>query len=237
MDGFSFRFSAEYGLFRKPYANHNYLTHSIPSKGALFGILGGVIGCERKELSNIGEDLSRDIKYNIVFLKPLQKKSISFYMADFEKMVGRDMFNDANQYSPKPSEYLYQYDVRIYVAINDNPSEISKSFYQKAKEYISNGYYCFNSYAGHVNCFAKISDYEHNDWKEERGDFETLGCIDSDPIQKTDASIFGDDVSLFRENGLCNSNINRLYFQSEGKPIMSNGDFYQNEKNEQLLFF
>lgn len=59
--------------FKKPETNNNPLSHDLITKTALIGLMGAVLGIERKEMRQLFPQFSEDLLYNVKLLNPVKK--------------------------------------------------------------------------------------------------------------------------------------------------------------------
>ena len=70
--------SANWGHFKKPETNNNPLTHDLITKTALIGLIGAVLGIERKEMKAKFPELSENLLYSVQLLNRVRKVSCGF---------------------------------------------------------------------------------------------------------------------------------------------------------------
>lgn len=78
MKGFQFKIDGDWAHFKKPETNNNPLSHDLIPKTALIGMIGAVLGIERKKMKFLFPQLSEDLLYGVELLKPVTKTSCGF---------------------------------------------------------------------------------------------------------------------------------------------------------------
>lgn len=100
-----FNISGEYGHFRKFNTTSSPLTYSIPTRTALAGILGAILGIERETATNVfAEGVTpvneifgpENADFAIQILKPVKKSNIGFNLLDTGKSPS-SFFNIQNR--------------------------------------------------------------------------------------------------------------------------------------------
>ncbi len=78
MKGIQFKVSGNWAHFKKPETNNNPLTHDLITKTALIGLIGAVLGIERKEMREKFPLLSEDLLYSVSVGSKVKKVSWGF---------------------------------------------------------------------------------------------------------------------------------------------------------------
>ncbi len=146
----------EYAHFRKPYTTTSPLTYSIPSRTALTGIIGAILGIE-KGRNNI-ELNYENCNLSLRVLNPIKKVIIN------QNLINTKIAEMMSRIKPKGGrtqirfETLKDVKYRIYVEIFD----IEK--YKKLKELLENHKSIFSPCLGiteHLANFSFIGEYEY----------------------------------------------------------------------------
>lgn len=78
MKGIIFEIEGSWAHFRKPETNNNPLTHDFITKTAFVGMIGGVLGKNRKEMESLFPILSENLVYGVQVLNDVKKFSFGF---------------------------------------------------------------------------------------------------------------------------------------------------------------
>lgn len=130
-----FEISGEYGHFRKFNTTSSPLTYSIPTRTAIAGLLGAILGIERETAPNTFKDgitpvnelfNSSDSQIAIQILAPVKKVNIGFNLLDTGKSAS-SFFNITNR-TQIEFELLKNPAFRIFFSHNDEAilSELSE---------------------------------------------------------------------------------------------------------------
>jgi len=147
----SFSVTANYASFKDPSVTSNQLVYYIPSKTAIVGILGAMIGIKRD--NKLGDLYSKEyldffsqIKVGLQLCNNPQK--ITYY-------TNHRSFK-APKTKPVKKELLESPKYRFFV-------EAPKDILDPIKSSIANNNFVFTPYLGHAYCMAQISDLKtHN---------------------------------------------------------------------------
>ena len=153
--------------FKKPETNNNPLSHDLITKTALIGLIGAVLGIERKEMKSKFPQLSEDLLYGVQLLSPVKKVSWGF--------TSRTAIKPTKSGSPKYFEFLKNPKFKISLALKNTISEsIFNSFLQSVK----NEETIYPPVLGWHNCPANISFLSEGEFSElKTGEFETKGFV------------------------------------------------------------
>ena len=89
-----FEISGEYGHFRKFNTTSSPLTYAIPTRTALIGILGAILGIEREKSSGVFPEGKKPLieqfartesRFAVQILNPIKKVNIGFNLLDTGK--------------------------------------------------------------------------------------------------------------------------------------------------------
>lgn len=161
----SFKISGAFAAFRDPSVTSNQTVYYIPSKSAVIGILGAMIGIWRSD--RLGEIYSDEFKE---FFK---KTRIGIH---FESKPNKVTFftNHRSLKEPKTkpfkTELLENPKYTIYVITDEESSK-------KLSSVIQNKEFAFSPYLGHAYCQAVISDFKELDAIEINSEGEKTKCV------------------------------------------------------------
>lgn len=152
-----FDISGEYAHFRKFNTTTSPLTYSLPTRPALAGLLGAILGIRRETSPNVfpkgvvpvNEVFHPDKAHiGVRILNKIQKAKIGFNLLDTSKQ-GSSFFNIKNR-TQIEFEFLKEVSFRIY--LQHQEETIFKKIYQA----IANKNHHFTPYLGLSQCTASI---------------------------------------------------------------------------------
>lgn len=173
MKGVIFNIEGNWGHFRKPETNNNPLTHDFITKTALVGLVGAVLGKNRKEMNELFPILTNGFVYGIQVLNDVTKFSYGFTS---RKLGGS---SKGEQRSRKRMEILKDPNYKIALAVkNDDTENLFDEFVFSIKNNIAR----YTPVFGIHNCPANLeskSILEGNFTEKESGnnEFETTSFV------------------------------------------------------------
>ena len=169
MRGLQLKVSGNWAHFKKPETNNNPLTHDFITKTAFIGLVGAVLGIERKEMLLLFPQLSEDFLYGVAVLHPVRKLSWGF--------TSSSAVSSTRQGSPKSFEFLKNPSFKISLALKD---ERSKVIFEKFRNYIEEGNSIYTPVLGWHNCPANLEFISDGDFSDEKeGDFVTQSFVET----------------------------------------------------------
>lgn len=169
MKGVELIISGDWAHFKRPETSNNPLTHDLMPKTAFIGLIGAVLGIDRKEMKSKFPQFSEDFLYNVALLHPLKKVSWGF--------TSRKAHNPSISGSPKYFEFLKNPKFLIVLALKANRS---KFFFENFVNAIKANESIYNPVLGWHNCPATIEFVsEGNFSKQIIGDFTTKFFVKS----------------------------------------------------------
>lgn len=223
MKGVLFDLKGNWGHFRKPETNNNPLTHDFITKTALLGLIGAVLGFERREMAELFPQLSEDLLYGVCVRKVVKKESWAFSLRYVVDMM---------QKAPKQMEFLKNPENSIVLALKgENSSSIFSDFVSAIQKNEAK----FTPVLGLHNCPAEIGFVSIGEFEIKNGDFATKGFIKAEQIntQKTLASnkfrIGLEKIPTFQNNDFWNLpyRYEKVLYPSEEQEVFANGEFYE----------
>lgn len=143
----SFRLSGEFASFRDPSVTSNQLVYLIPSKTAVVGIIGAILGVQR------GHDFEKS--YSSSYLELFRKTQIGIeLLSEPNKFTFFTNHRSLKEDKTKPykTEVLVSPSYSVYVRIEDEQT-LGLLF-----NALRNNSFVYPPYLGHAYCPAKVSD-------------------------------------------------------------------------------
>ena len=163
----SFRITGAFSAFRDPSVTSNQIVYHIPSKSAVVGLLGAMIGINRSnQLDEIyGKEYTeffRNIKIGIQFES--EPKKVMFFTN--HHTFKKPSKNVPLTIKPFKTELIENPIYTIYVSTDDDN-------YKKLVDALQKNEFVYSPYLGHVYCLASVSclkqiDVHEIDSKEEK---------------------------------------------------------------------
>jgi CRISPR-associated protein Cas5h len=122
-----FDIESEYGHFRKFNTTTSPLTYSIPTRPAIAGLIGAILGIERelsagkfnKGVTPVADIFTKNVaNIGVQIINPIQKVNIGFNLLDTEKTVSS--FFNIKQRTQIEFELLKNPCFRIFISLSDN---------------------------------------------------------------------------------------------------------------------
>jgi len=176
----SFRLNGQYSAFKDPSVTSNQTVYYIPSKSAVIGLLGAMIGIERdNSLDRIYGNNYIDFfsKTKIGIRLECQPRKITYYTnhRSFEKATEK----------PFKKELVENPQYRIFVRINNDSEE-----YKKLQTSVIENSFVYSPYLGHAYCPAVVSEPKIHARPEEvmdpRGENTTSVILDESESYNAD---------------------------------------------------
>ena len=182
MQALQLRVSGRWAQFRKPETNNNPLTHDFITKTALIGLMGAVLGKERKsEMRALFPQLSEDLLYGVQVNGVVKKESWGFtlrgassYFAIYERRNIKDLRDSR---APKQMEFLRDPDFTVTLALNN---ERSAAVFDAFAQSIRDGEAYFTPVLGLHNCPAELEFIGEDEATGETGEYLTKGFVPRD---------------------------------------------------------
>ncbi len=215
--------TGNWGHFRKAETNNNPLSHDLITKTALIGLIGAVIGKERKEMKPLFPQLSEDLKYGVQIRNAVQKQSCGFTF--------RSNIADVSKQSPKQMELLRCPSYLITIGLFDVRSEV---IFDEFVHCIKNVLAVYTPVLGLHNCPAELAFVAEGVLTMEEGEFETFGFISTKhkPRPKSFSRLGFDKLPTFQNDDFWNlpEKYEQIVYTSEGKSMVAEGKFYVFDK-------
>ncbi|RQD92741.1 type I-B CRISPR-associated protein Cas5 [Methanosalsum natronophilum] len=222
----------EYGHFRKHYTTTSPLTFSIPTRTALTGLIGAILGCPKEEyLNHFGRDKAH---IGVKLIKPVKKITFSENLIDTKK--AGPMMNEIKNRTQIQFEFLRNPHFRIYFAHADPVLQ------RKARDQISAHCSVYTPYLGlseHIADFAYIGEFEAG--QKESGDAEIHTAIRNDDIGKLIFEPGRQYITEIMPTEMAPdrtvTNYSDVIFERNGNPIRVAGTHYWELENGECITF
>ena len=167
MEAFQFRIEGNWAHFKKPETNNNPLTHDLITKTALIGLIGAVLGIERREMKSIFPELSENLLYGVQLLNPVKKVSWGF--------TSRTAINPTDTGSPKYFEFLKNPGFKVTLALKNDASQ---SRFETFLNAVKSNEAIYTPVLGWHNCPANLEFESEGTVQEmEEAEFETAAFV------------------------------------------------------------
>ena len=167
MKGFQFIVEGNWAHFKKPETNNNPLSHDLITKTALIGMIGAVLGIERKDMKSKFPELSGNLLYNVQLLSSVKKISWGF--------SSKKAISPTGISTPKYFEFLKNPKFKISLALSNSESEnIFNSFLDSIKKEET----IYPPVLGWHNCPANLEFESEGTFSDIKTDiFKTRGFV------------------------------------------------------------
>jgi CRISPR-associated protein Cas5h len=202
----------DYAHFKKIYTTSSPLTYGIPSRTALCGLIGSILGFSKNKYNEIlGE---ANIKFSVKIINKIIKTRMGFNWID-TKSAGKNM-NSIKQRTQIKIEFVKNPKYRIYVSLSDD------KLYEKLLHNIKNHETYYTPCLGVAYCIANFEFISENNFQK---------------IESFSDETFLDIVGTITLDNLKDKNsINFISDNSEFHYIKEKIPFYMNNDREVLEY-
>lgn len=227
MKALKIEIKGNWAQFRKAETNNNPLSHDFITKTAFIGMIGAVIGKERKEMKPLFPKLSEGLLYSVQINNEVVKQSWGFTLRSVSHSWEK---------SPKQMEFIKHPSYTIIVALkNDN----CKMEFEQFSRFCKNNQAFFTPVLGLHNCPAEIKFIEQGTLVEKDGDFETYGFLTENyKPQMDDLTTFRigfDKIPTYQNDDFWNipKRFCKIVYPSNNTTIKTSGKYYEfNNKSQ-----
>lgn len=220
-----FRLSADHGHFKKPWTSNSPQTYLVPPKPAMLGMCAAMAGINRDVFKNELEQYCKGLSYGLMLRSPLKKKVISTHQLNLDNFHASKLGKKESPItSPKPSEYIVEFDADVVIILNDDRNAEAKRLFDDLLEAMTSGCYAFEPTMGHVNCFASAEFIQEGVSSRGSGAFQTNGFTLSPP--KNDIDVLVEKLPIMRKAGMPFFDIMHkdVYLSEMGGMLSSEGE-------------
>ncbi len=174
MISISFKISGSFAAFRDPSVTSNQTSYYIPSKSAVVGMLGAMIGIKRS--NNLGEIYSEEYQQ---FFKNI-KIGLQFE-SEPKKVMFFTNHRSLKEAKTKPfkKELLENPVYTVYVWTNDDLRQKLSNALQKHE-------FVYSPYFGHAYCQTEVSNFKQHDTQEVDPIDQKTKCVILDETETYD---------------------------------------------------
>lgn len=200
MKGLKIHIKGNWGQFRRPETNNNPLSHDFITKTALIGMIGAVLGKDRKAMGPLFPVLSKDFKYCIQINNEVKKQSWGFTLRSV---------SHAWEKSPKQMEFIRYPDYTAMICLMDNAGDDSKRIFVDFVQSCKDGKSYYEPVLGLHNCPAEIEFMEEGNFEYiSAGLFSTKGFVTNnhkpEDFESIDFRIGCDKIPTFQNDDFWN---------------------------------
>ncbi len=229
MQGLQLKVSGNWAHFKKPETNNNPLTHDFIPKTAFIGLIGAVLGIERKEMLPLFPRLSEDFLYGVSVLNPVRKLSSGF--------TSSSAVSPTQQGTPKSFEFLKNPSFKIALALKN---ERSKDIFEKFRTYIEKEYSVYPPVLGWHNCPADIEFISYGSFSDIKdGNFVTNAFVETNQDIHTAKLDVGFRIGFERiptyQEDFWNlpEKYKSIIYPECGSPLSINGKYFEYSDNQE----
>lgn len=221
MKAIKLEIKGNWAQFRKAETNNNPLSHDLITKTALIGLIGAVIGKERKEMKPLFPKLCKGLLYAVQVNNEVIKQSWGFTLRSV---------NHCWDKSPKQMEFLKHPSYTVIVALKNNNCQTE---FEQFSDFCQENKACFPPVLGLHNCPAEIEFIKSGEVIEKDGEFETGGFLTDDyQPQMEDLTKFRigfDKIPTFQNDDFWNlpEYFKRIVYPSNGSTLKSKGKYFE----------
>jgi CRISPR-associated protein Cas5h len=161
----SFHASGEFAAFRDPSVTSNQTVYYLPSKTAIMGMIGAILGIERSHAASEN--------YTKSYIELFGKTRIGIELESIpEKISFFTNHRSLKEAKTKPFKTELLFRPRYWIFVNSD-QEINKKIFDS----ISGGDYVYPPYLGHAYCHAKLTDPDMHEADEYDGYSYSTSCV------------------------------------------------------------
>lgn len=213
--------TGNWAQFRRAETNNNPLSHDLITKIAFMGMIGAVLGIERKEMRALFPIWSEDYLYGVQILNDVNKQSWGFTL----RKAG-----DAWSKAPGQMEFIKNPKYKVVLAL---VNVRSLTYFEKFIESCKTGDALFEPIFGLHNCPAEIKFIEEGEIIEiNDSDFETVGFVTNRHSLVDAESLTGrlgfDNIPTYQNDDFWNvpEKFVPVIYPSSGSSIKVHGNHY-----------
>ncbi len=160
--------SGRWAHFRKPETNNNPLTHDFITKTALIGLIGAVVGSERRMWREQFPLLSEALLYGVQVKRAVKKESWGFTLRSVSNP------NELSNRAPRAMELLREPKFIVVVALR---GETSADIFERFARCLQNSEACYQPVLGLHPCAAELEYIGRGEAQAASGVYSTSGFV------------------------------------------------------------
>ncbi len=221
MKAIKLEINGNWAQFRKAETNNNPLSHDLITKTAFIGLIGAVIGIERKVMRLQFPKLCDGLLYSVQINNEIVKQSWGFTLRNV---------NHCWEKSPKQMEFIKHPSYTVVLALNNDNCT---SEFEQFLSFCRDGKACFTPVLGLHNCPAEVIYIDEGEIVEKDGVFETLGFLKENYVPQmedlTDFRIGFDKIPTYQNDDFWNlpECFCKVVYPSNGSVIKTKGKYYE----------
>ncbi|MFW5871744.1 MAG: CRISPR-associated protein Cas5 [bacterium] len=227
MKAIKLEIKGNWAQFRKAETNNNPLSHDFITKTALIGMIGAVLGIERKKMKPLFPILSEGLLYSVQVNNEVKKQSWGFTLRSV---------NHAWEKSPKQMEFIKHPSYIVVLALQN---EDCTEYFNRFVSFCKNGQACFTPVLGLHNCPAEIKFIDEGEVVKKDGEFITQGFLTATYQPKmedlTQFRIGFDKIPTYQNDDFWNipDRFLDVVYPSGGASLKTEGWYYEFKDNSQ----
>jgi CRISPR-associated protein Cas5 subtype I-B len=242
MKGVKFQVTGNWAHFKKPETNNNPLSHDFITKTALLGIIGAVLGIERKPMKEVFPLLSDNFKYGVCINNAVQKQSWGFTLRSLTEIIDKDTKRPSK--APKQMEFIKNPDYEIIVGLVERPDKEAEKLFDEYVGALKNDKAHYTPVLGLHNCPAELYFLSEGHLEfEQKGNFKTKGFVSSkhqpEISDLMDLRLGFEKIPTYQNNDFWNlpEKYMQVVYPSEGKSISVFGEHYSYEHDNETKWY
>lgn len=239
----SFRLKGDYALFKKPWCNREQQSFLVPTKTALTGMIGGVLGLKKDEyLQKLPPD---NIKVGIRLEKKITKELHGYNFLQSENLASqtRNFSNPLRsptgkgRRSPNRLEMLKNPAYRIFIQLDQ------EELFNWLSKYLREGKCVFPPFLGQVNLFASITRVKKEKVRRKNlNSVSTIAPAETVRPLKMRGEIYRERIPIKMQSDRSNPEFLPVAFknkESASIPVDSSDEFFfgETENGDKILLF
>lgn len=221
MKAIKLEIKGNWAQFRKAETNNNPLSHDLITKTALIGMIGAVLGIERKDMKPLFPLLSDGLIYSVQINNEVIKQSWGFTFRSVSHAWDK---------APKQMEFIKHPDYTVVLALKN---EECGDYFERFTLFCKNEKACFTPVLGLHNCPAEIRLLEEGEVIEKSGKFTTVGFLTDGykPLMDdlTSFRIGFDKIPTYQNDDFWNlpEKFCKVVYPSNQSSIKSEGNYFE----------
>lgn len=172
--------AGRWAQFRKPETNNNPLTHDLITKTALVGMMGAVLGIQRREMRALFPVLCDGLRYGVRVNGVVKKESWGFTLRSASTYGSNFLKREISDRAPKQMEFLRDPDFLVTLALHDANDERTSKYLSDFARSVRESEAHYTPVLGLHNCPAELSYIGECEGEVASGEYVTQGFVRRD---------------------------------------------------------